>query len=241
MYMENYASSLDTQTLDAKRLEVEKCAYVNCGYTFLDIHSHYWQFHQEYIRPNMRTTNYTKDTVTGFQESNVDQIRSNLEEDTESVDKEKPLGKQELIAVVAAVAQPAKDENHNVPDEKTDLKLVPALKSNTEVGTNNREDGAIQVKENEETDRVKGRKDKNKDVDERETGSDSSARAEPANDVLKNDNLKEGTKESAKPEPGENPEIKGGENSVFDTYNGLIGKPCEKVLHKESSLNLHLL
>ena len=114
--MENYESSLDTQTLDAKRLEVERCAYVNCGYTFLDIHSHYWQFHPEYIKPNMRTANCTKDTVTGFQESNMDQIGSNLEEDTESVDKAKPQGKQELIAVVAVVAQPAKNESYNVPD-----------------------------------------------------------------------------------------------------------------------------
>ena len=29
IYMENYESSLDTQTLDVKRLEIEKCAYMN--------------------------------------------------------------------------------------------------------------------------------------------------------------------------------------------------------------------
>ena len=35
---------------------------------------------------------------------------------------------------------------------KTGLKLVPALKNNTEVGTKNREDEAIQVKEKEHVD-----------------------------------------------------------------------------------------
>ena len=118
--MENYESSLDTQTLDAKRLEVEICAYLNCGYTFLDIHSHYWQFHPEYIKPNMRKANCTKDTVTEFQESNMDQIRSNLEEDTESVDKAKPQRKQEVIST-----RSAKNKSHNASEVKTGLKLQP--------------------------------------------------------------------------------------------------------------------
>ena len=80
----------------------------------------------------------------------MDQIGSNLEEDTESVDKAKPQGKQELIVVVAVVAQPAKDESYIVPDMKTGSKLGPALEINMEISTN------------EETDQVKGRKDKNK-------------------------------------------------------------------------------
>ena len=115
IYMENYESSLDTQTLDVKRLEIEKCAYMNCGFTFLDIHSHYWQFHPEYIKPNMRMTNYTKNTVTGLQKFNMGQLGSNQEEKTDSVDTAKPQEKKELIAVVA---QPAKDESCNVPDMK---------------------------------------------------------------------------------------------------------------------------
>ena len=148
--MENYESSLDTQTLDAKRLEVERCAYLNCGYTFLDIHSHYWQFHLEYIKPNMRKANCTKDTVTKFQESNVNQIGSDLEEDTESVDKAKPQREQEVIST-----QSAKNNSQEAPEVKTGLKLVPALKYNKEIGTKNRNDEAIQVEEKEHVDATK--------------------------------------------------------------------------------------
>ena len=70
-------------------LEVESCAYRRCGHTFLDIHSHYWQFHPEFIKPNTKTANHTKGTVTGkgFQKVHMDQIGSNLEEETESVDR----------------------------------------------------------------------------------------------------------------------------------------------------------
>ena len=71
--MDTYEASLDTITLDIKRLEIEKCAYMSCGFTFLDIHSHYWQFHPEYIKPNMRMTNYMKNTVTELQEVNMGQ------------------------------------------------------------------------------------------------------------------------------------------------------------------------
>ena len=122
--MDDYESSLDSQKLDVKRLEIEKCAYKNCGFTFLDIHSHYWQFHSEYIKPNMRVTNHTKDTVTGLQKFNIDQLGSNREEKTESLDKTKPKEKQERIAVVAVGAQPAKDKSYNVSDIKTGSKLA---------------------------------------------------------------------------------------------------------------------
>ena len=144
---------------------------MNCGFTFLDIHSHYWQFHPEYIKPNMRMTNYTKNTVTGLQKVNMGQLGSNQEEKTDSVDKAKPQEKQELIAVAAVVAQPAKDESYNVPDMKTGSKLGPALEINMEISTN------------EETDQVKGREEKNKNDDERKTRSDSLTKTESAIDA----------------------------------------------------------
>ena len=82
IYMENYESSLDSQTLDVKRLEIEKCAYKKWGFTFLDIHSHYWQFHPEFIKPNMRVTNHTEDTVTGLQKCNIYKFKSDRGEKT---------------------------------------------------------------------------------------------------------------------------------------------------------------
>ena len=80
----------------------------------------------------------------------MDQIGSNLEEDTESVDKAKPQRKQEVIST-----RPAKDNSHNAPEVKTGLKLVPALKNNKEIDTKNRDDEAIQVKEKEHVDATK--------------------------------------------------------------------------------------
>ena len=178
IYMDDYESSLDSQTLDVKRLEIEKCAYKNCGFTFLDIHSYYWQFHPEYIKPNMRVTNHTKDTVTGLQNFNIDQLRSNREEKTESVDKTKPKEKQELIAVVAVGAQPAKDKSYNAPDIKTGSKLAPALEINMGSSTN------------EKTDQVEGKEEKNKDDGERKTRSNSLSKTESANDALEDENPK---------------------------------------------------
>ena len=80
----------------------------------------------------------------------------------------------------------------------------------------------------------------NKVDDERKAGRESLTRTELANDAPEDENLKECTKEFAKPESGENPEIEEGENSGLDSYNALIGEPCEKVLQEESSLNPHM-
>ena len=79
---------------------------------------------------------------------------------------------------------------------KTGLKLGPALKINMETSTN------------EETDQVKGREDKDKDADGRKTRSNSLTKTESANNAPEDENLKEGTKESAKPETVENPKSK---------------------------------
>ena len=62
MYMEAYESSIDAQTLDVKRLEIQQCTYLNCGYTFLDIYCHYWQFHANYIKPNMKEIDCAEQT-----------------------------------------------------------------------------------------------------------------------------------------------------------------------------------
>ena len=161
MYMGSYESSIDAQTLDAKRLEIERCAYLNCGYTFIDIHSHYWQFHSNYIRPNNVKANCTKDTVTKSHESSVNLIGSNIRKDIESVDKAKPdtvtklqessvnlmgsnkkndiesvfKAKPEMRREVLSI-QPAKNNSHNAPGIETGEELATALKYNTEVSSN---------------------------------------------------------------------------------------------------------
>ena len=67
--LESLEASLDAQILDAGSLEVERCTYQRCGYTFLDIHSHYWQYHPKFIKPNTKMANRTPNTATetGFQ------------------------------------------------------------------------------------------------------------------------------------------------------------------------------
>ena len=111
--MESYESSIDAQTLDAKRLEIERCAYLNCGYTFIDIHSHYWQFHSNYIKPNTVKANCTKNTVTESQESSVNQIGSNTGKDKESADKARPEMKQEVFSTQSAKKNSHKAWNRN--------------------------------------------------------------------------------------------------------------------------------
>ena len=93
--MDTYEAALDTLTMDIKSLEIQKCAYMSCGFTFIDIHSHYWQFHPEFIKQNMRTTNYMEKTVAELQGDEMGQLETNQQE------KHDP--------VVAAVAQPAQD------------------------------------------------------------------------------------------------------------------------------------
>ena len=79
--------------------------------------------------------------------------------------------------------------------------------------------------ENKETDQVKGRKEKNKAEDERKTGLDSLARVEPANDVLEDNNFKDGTRASAKPKSDKNLVIKNGERSEFKSHDAPVCKP----------------
>ena len=45
MTMDNYEAAIDSQIEDAQKMQIEKCAYRNCGFLFVDIQFHYWQYH----------------------------------------------------------------------------------------------------------------------------------------------------------------------------------------------------
>ena len=84
------------------------------------------------------------------------------------------------------------------------------------------------------------RKDDDEVNDERKTGLESLARIKPVDDVLKDNNFKDGTRASAKPKSDKNPVIEKGEKSEFKTHNELVCKPCKKVFNGKSSLNTHM-
>ena len=65
--------------------------------------------------------------------------------------------------------------------------------------------------------------------DDRKNRLESLARTKLVDDVLEDNNFKNGTEVSAKPESVKNPEIEEGENSGFNTYNALVGGACETV------------
>ena len=127
--------------------------------------------------------------------------------------------------VVAVITQPAKDESFNVPDKKNGSELGPASEINMDISTD------------KETDRVRRKEEKNKDIDEKETRSNSS---ESVNDAPDDENFKGGTEKSTKLESVGYTEIKGGEKSKHNTFNGLVGEICEKTHHKKSTLNPHM-
>ena len=110
--LESLEASLDAQILDADSLEIERCTYQRCGYTFLDIHSHYWQYHPEFIKPNTKMANHTTGTATetGFQKMTMKQIESNPMEGTEYADMGKPRGKKGSDST-----RPAKDGINDIP------------------------------------------------------------------------------------------------------------------------------
>ena len=64
MSMDNYEAAIDSQMIDAKEMQIETCAYRNCGYLFVDIQFHYWQYHPQYIRPNTNQASMINKTVT---------------------------------------------------------------------------------------------------------------------------------------------------------------------------------
>ena len=85
--------------IDAREIEIETCAYKDCGYLFVDIQCHYWQFHPQFIKPNTNQAKQTNKKVTkkGFQEVHVTQKESNQSEDTEKKKTTKLPGKQGLL------------------------------------------------------------------------------------------------------------------------------------------------
>ena len=79
----------------------------------MDIQSHYWQFHPQFIKPNTKQANQTNEKVTGkgVQKVHMDQKGSNQLEETESVDMTKLPGKQDSNSV-----WPAEGEERDIPE-----------------------------------------------------------------------------------------------------------------------------
>ena len=77
----------------------------------MDIQSHYWQFHPQFIKPNTNQAKQTNEKVTkkGFLEVHVTQKESNQSEDTESVKTAKLPEKQGMSSNYTDVL-PTKDE-----------------------------------------------------------------------------------------------------------------------------------
>ena len=68
-----YEAAIDSQVEDAQKMQIEKCAYRNCGFLFVDIQFHYWQYHPQHIRPNTNQAGMIdkKDTEDKLQEVQV--------------------------------------------------------------------------------------------------------------------------------------------------------------------------
>ena len=77
----------------------------------MDIQSHYWQFHPQFIKPNTKQVNQTdeKGTEKGVQEVHMNQKGSNQLEDIESVKTTKLPGKQGMSSSCTD-GLPTKDE-----------------------------------------------------------------------------------------------------------------------------------
>ena len=76
-----------SQMIDAKEIEIETCAYKDCGYLFVDIQCHYWQYHPQFIKPNTNRASMTNEIVTEekLSKAQIACERSNQMEDRESV------------------------------------------------------------------------------------------------------------------------------------------------------------
>ena len=251
MYMGSYESSIDAQTLDAKRLEIEKCTYLRWGYTFIDIHSHYWQFHSNYIKPNAMKSSRTMDTITKSQESGVNQIGSNTEKDDESADKAKLEVKHEMLST-----QPAKNSSHRAPGIEAGEEPAPTLEYRMEFSLNE-EDEAIKVEDNEhmlateyEPDSstnvakkyaTKEEKTENNETkDEREKRTGPLNITQPPDESCKNNNKGNDVKISAEPISGTDESNKNDKKSKHKTHEAVASELCEKSIDKASSLNVHM-
>ena len=61
--LDTYEAAIDAQ-IDAKEIEIETCAYRECGYLFVDIQYHYWQYHPQFIKPNTNRAGMTNEIIT---------------------------------------------------------------------------------------------------------------------------------------------------------------------------------
>ena len=84
--MDHYEAAIDSQMEDAQKMQIEKCAYRNCGFLFVDIQFHYWQYHPQHIRPNTNQAGMIdeKDTEDKLQEVQVPCEESDQVEDRDS-------------------------------------------------------------------------------------------------------------------------------------------------------------
>ena len=85
MTMDNYEAAIDSQMEDAQEMQIETCAYRNCGYLFVDIQFH-WQYHPQHIRPNTIQADMIdkKDTEEKLQEVQIPCEKSDQVEDRDS-------------------------------------------------------------------------------------------------------------------------------------------------------------
>ena len=125
--MGRYESSIDAQKLDANQIEIKQCTLLGCGYTFIDVSNHYWQFHSNSIKPNVMKSSRAVNTVTESQNPNVNRSGSNIEKNDEPANKTK----SEMVHEVPSIQQ-AKNNSHKAPEVETDKELAPALEYRSE-------------------------------------------------------------------------------------------------------------
>ena len=121
IFMDRYQAALDSLTMDLKSLKIKKCDNRGCGFTVIDNHSHNCQFHLDFVKLNMRTTNYMINTVLEVQVDDIGRLGSSQQE------KPDPVGTK--------ATQPAQGESCN-DNMNSKLGLSPALVTNTKVDTN---------------------------------------------------------------------------------------------------------
>ena len=143
MSLESYESAVDAQMTDAKEMEIETCTYKDCGYLFVDIQCHYWQFHPQFIKPNTNQANLINEKVTeknfpevqeAHKESNQSQdtnpvkvanhqpekqgMSSDLTDDLPIKEEQKPPTETEICKTGSNSVWSAGVEQHGIPEPK---------------------------------------------------------------------------------------------------------------------------
>ena len=85
MFRDMYEASLEELTMDIKKVQIQRCNY-RCGYSFIDIHSHMWQYHPELIDPNTGTVSYMADSIAEVQETMTNSLDSNQQAVSDQTD-----------------------------------------------------------------------------------------------------------------------------------------------------------